>query len=141
MNYEYTQTDFSRGILSGLFAGLVATVANIIFVLIFRSVASFYDFIGLDITVLIFGSVVQSIACGWVFYICVHFLKKGIISYRLIVILITAAIFFLGIIVRRSVMGSVTPDFKFMVTGTQVIIGGIADFFIPYLFSHDKIIS
>jgi len=141
MNYEYTQTDLSRGILSGLFAGIIAAVANTIFVLVYRSVSSFYHFNGLDVTVIVFGSILQLIVCGWIFYLFVHYLKKGILSYRIAVIIITALIFLLGIMIRRSVMGEVPDDFKTLVVGTQIIIGGLAAFFIPYLFRHDKIIS
>ncbi|HVX28474.1 MAG TPA: hypothetical protein VHB70_19150 [Parafilimonas sp.] len=141
MNYEYAQTDFSRGILSGLFAGLIAAVANTIFVIAYRGIASFYDFNGLDVTVIVFGSILQLITSGWIFYLFVHYLKKGILSYRIAVILITVAIFFLGIIIRRSVIGEVPADFKALVVGTQVVIGCLAAFFIPYLFKHDKIIS
>lgn len=141
MNYDYTQTDFSRGILSGLFAGLIAAFANTIFVLVYRSMSSFYEFNGLDVTVIVFGSVLQLITCGLVFYLFVHYLKKGIITYQIIVLLITALIFSAGIMVRRSVMGEVPNDFIVLVVGTQVIIGGLAALFIPYLFRHDKIIS
>jgi hypothetical protein len=141
MNYDYPQTDFSRGILSGLFAGLIACVVNTIFVLAYRSATAFYEFNGLDVTVIVFGSIIQMIVCGWMFYLFVHYLRKGISFYRVVVILITIAILLLGIMVRRSVMGSAPDEFKFMATGTQVIIGCLAAFFIPYLFSHDKIIS
>ncbi len=141
MNYEYAQTDFSRGILSGLFAGLIAAVANTIFMIVYRSIASFYEFNGLDVTVIVFGSILQLITCGWIFYLFVHYLKKGILSYRIAVILITVAIFFLGIIIRRSIIGEVPDNFKTLVVGTQIIIGCLAAFFIPYLFRHDKIIS
>ena len=141
MNYDYTQTDFSRGILSGLFAGLIAAVANTVFVLAYRSMSSFYEFNGLDVTVIVFGSVLQLITCGLVFYLFVHYLKKGIMTYQIIVLLITALIFSAGIMVRRSVMGEVPNDFIVLVVGTQVIIGGLAALFIPYLFRHDKIIS
>ena len=141
MNYGYTQTDFSRGILSGLFAGLIAAVANTVFMIVYRSISSFYEFIGLDITVIVFGSILQLIVCGWIFYLFVHYLKRGILSYRIAVIIITAAIFLLGIMIRRSVFGEVPGDFKMLVVGTQIITGCLAAFFIPYLFKHDKIIS
>jgi hypothetical protein len=141
MNYEYPQTDFSRGILSGLFAGLVACVANTIFVLAYRSFTAFYEFNGIDVTVIVFGSIIQMIVSGWMFYLFVHYLKKGISFYRAAAILITIAILLVGIMVRRSVVGTAPDEFKFMVTGTQVIIGCLAAFFIPYLFRHDKIIS
>jgi hypothetical protein len=141
MNYEYTQTDLSRGILSGLFAGIIGTIANIIFSVAYRSLTSFYEFNGVDITVIVFGSLFQLVMCGLVFYFFVHYLKKGITPYRITVLIITAAILLLGLMVRRSVMGEVPYDFKFLVVGTQVIIGLLAAFYIPYVFSHDKLIS
>jgi len=141
MNYEYTQTDFSRGILSGLFAGLIACVANTVFVLAYRAATSFYEFNGIDVTVIVFGSILQLIVCGWLFYLFVHYLRKGVSFYRLVVLLITVLIFFIGIMIRRSVMGSSPDEFKTMVVGTQVIIGCLAAFFIPYLFRHDSLIS
>jgi hypothetical protein len=141
MNYDYPQTDLSRGALSGLFAGLVAIVANAAFVLIYRSITNYYENNGLDITVIIFGSIIQLMTCGLLFSFFVHYLKKGVGFYRVMVVLITVLIFFLGIIARRSIMGTVSEDFKFMVVGTQVIIGCLAALFIPYLFRHDKIIS
>jgi len=141
MNYDYSQTDFSRGILSGLFSGLVACVANALFVLVYRAMTSFYEFNGVDVTVIVFGSIMQLLVCGWLFYIFVHYLRKGISFYRLVVIFITVLIFFLGLIIRRSVMGSSPDEFKIMVVGTQVIIGSLAAFFIPYLFRHDSLIS
>jgi hypothetical protein len=141
MNYDYPQTDLSRGILSGLFAGLIAVTVNIVFVVMFRIVAAFYEFNGLDITVIIFGSIIQSIACGLLFYFFVHYLNRGVDFYRLVVLIVTVFIVIAGIMLRHSVMGDVPNNFKYMVVGTQVVIGGLALFFIPYLFRHDKIIS
>jgi hypothetical protein len=81
--------------------------------------------------------------CGLLFSFFVHYLRRGVGFYRMIVILITILIVFLGIWARRSIMGleSARDEFKFMVVGTQIIIGCLAAFFIPYLFRHDKIIS
>jgi hypothetical protein len=141
MNYDYPQTDLSRGILSGLLAGIVAAVANTVFVIIYRSITAFYEFSGLDITVIIFGSILLSITCGLLFYFLVHYLKRGLTFYRLIVLIVTVLIVLLGIIVRRSVIGEVPNEFKFLVVGTQVILGGLAAFLIPYLFRHDRLIS
>lgn len=141
MNYDYPQSDLSRGLLGGLFAGIIAATANMIFVFVYRRMASFNDFSGLDATVIIFGSILLSIACGILFYLLVHYMKKGILFYRIIVLIVTVAIVYLGLSVRRSVMGEVPDDFRTMVIITQVIIGGLAAFLIPYLFRHDSIIS
>jgi hypothetical protein len=36
---------------------------------------------------------------------------------------------------------SITGNFRILFIGTQIIIGGLAAFLIPYLFRHDTIIS
>lgn len=141
MNYDYLQTDFSRGLLSGLFAGIAAVAVNIVFVLLFRSITQFYEFNGVDITVIIFGSLAECITCGILFYFFVHNLNRGISFYRVIVLIVTIMIVVSGIIVRRSVIGEVPDNFKYMVVGAEVIVGCFAAFFIPYIFRHDKIIS
>jgi hypothetical protein len=61
--------------------------------------------------------------------------------YRVIVCIVTVLIVLLGIIVRRSVIGEVPDEFKALVVGTQVVIGCLAAFLIPYLFRHDRLIS
>lgn len=141
MNYDYPQSDLSRGILGGLFTGIVAAVINLVFVFAYRAITVFYEFNGLDITVIIFGSLLQCLACGIIFYFFVHYLRRGIPLYRLIVLVVTIAIVFLGIAFRQSVMGQVPNEFRILVVGTQVVIGGLAVFLIPYLFRHDKLIS
>lgn len=141
MNYDYPQSDLSRGVLSGLFAGIAAALINLTFMIIYRYATDFTDFNGMDITVIVFGSLFLSIACGVVFYFFVHFLNKGIAFYRILVCIITLAIIILGIVVRTSMMGQVPFEFRVLVVGTQTIIGLLAIFLIPYIFAHDKIIS
>jgi len=41
MNYDYQQTDLSRSVLGGLFTGLIAAVANMAFVVIYKSIVKF----------------------------------------------------------------------------------------------------
>ncbi len=141
MNYDYTQSDLSRGVLSGLYSGIIATVLNMIFVYVYRYLASFEDFNGMDVTVIVFGTLLLSLACGIVFYFFVYYLKKGIPVYRVAVLIVTILIIIAGLYLRRSVEGDVPMDFRIIVIITQTIIGGLAAFLIPYLFSHDKLIS
>ncbi len=141
MNYDYPQTDLSRGVLSGLFAGIAGTIANIIFVAVYRNITEFYEFNGVDITVIAFGSILLSISCGILFYFLVHSLKSGITFYRIVVFIVTTLIVYFGITLRRSIIGDVPNEFRVLVIGTQVIIGAFAAFLIPYLFNHDKLIS
>lgn len=141
MNYEYTQSDLSRSILGGLFSGLVATVANLIFSITYRRITQFYEFNAIDITTIIFGTILLSLACGAMFYFFVHYLKKGILFYRIMVLLVTIGIIYIGIALRRTIQPTIPFEFKVLVVGTQTIIGLLAAFLIPYLFRHDKLIS
>jgi hypothetical protein len=141
MKYDYPQTDLSRSVLGGLFAGIVASGANMVFVFIYRAIAQFHQFNSIDVTVIVFGSLILSIVCGVIFYWFVHYLKNGIMLYRLAVAIVTVAIIYFGIMLKGSVTGDVPGDFRALVIGTQVIIGGLACFLIPYLFRHDAIIS
>lgn len=140
MKYEYVQSDLSRSLLGGLFAGIIAAFTNLVFVFIYRAIAKFYDFNVIDATVISFGSLLLGIACGLVFYWMVHNLKRGIPLYRFVVFVVTVVIIFAGIAIRRSVVGEIPVDFRVLVIGTQVVIGGLAAFLIPYLYHHHKML-
>ncbi|QEC68713.1 hypothetical protein FRZ67_15890 [Panacibacter ginsenosidivorans] len=141
MNYDYQQSDLSRSILAGLFSGIVATITNLIFTVTYRSITQFYEFNAIDITTIVFGTILLSIACGAMFYFFVHYLNKGIMLYRIMVVIVTIAIVITGINLRHTIQDVIPYEFRVLVIGTQVIIGGLALFLIPYLFRHDKIIS
>ncbi len=141
MNYDYQQTDLSRSILAGLFAGIVATVGNLVFIFIYRRITAVYTFNLMDAFTTIFGSVILLLVCGLFFYFFVHYLKRGINIYRIIVFLITAGIIYVALQYHSSPGYSITKEFRVLFIGTQIIIGGLAAFLIPYLFRHDSIIS
>lgn len=141
MNYDYKQTDFSRSILGGLFTGLIAAVANMAFVIIYKSIVRYQELYPVDVTILIFGSVLLSLACGIIFYLFVYYFKRGITFYRISVVVVTILISYVGITLRQTVEDVVPLEFRVIVIGTQVVIGGLATFLIPYIFRHDNIIS
>lgn len=118
MNYDYTQSDLSRGVLSGLYAGIIATEANMIFVYIYRFFTGFHDFNGIDVTVIVFGTLLLSLACGIVFYFFVHYFKRGIPLYRIAVAIVTVLIIFFGLTLRREVTGIVPFEFRMIVIVT-----------------------
>jgi len=94
----------------------------------------------MDVGTTIFGSVLLMIVCGIIFYFFVHYLNHGVNIYRVVVFFVTAAIVYAALAVRPSSV-VVPGDFRTMFIGTQVILGGLAAFLIPYVFRHDSIIS
>jgi hypothetical protein len=141
MNYDYPQSDLSRSILSGLLAGIVGTIINLVFTFVYRSLTDTTTFNILDVSTTIFGTVILLLVCGVFFYFFVHYLKKGINLYRIIVFVVTAAIVFMALQFHRTPDYRISPEFRVLFIGTQVIIGGMAAFLIPYLFRHEKLIS
>jgi hypothetical protein len=138
MDYSYQQTDLSRSILAGLFAGIIATVANLIFIFVYVRITAVYTFNFMDGFTTIFGTIILLIVCGIFFYFFVHYMKSGVNIYRVLVFLITAIILWVG---WQFHPGYITSEFRVLFMGTQLIIGGLAAFLIPYLFRHDSIIS
>jgi hypothetical protein len=136
--YDYQQTDLSRSILAGLFTGIVATVANLIFIFIYVRITAVYTFNLMDGFTTIFGTIILLIVCGLFFYFFVHYLKRGVNIYRVLVFLTTAIILWVG---WQFHPGYIPSEFRVLFMGTQLIIGGLAAFLIPYLFRHDSIIS
>src|SRR3954452_24865083 len=112
MNYDYPQSDLSRSILSGLFAGIVATVANLVFAFIYRAIAGVNDFNILDVSTTIFGSIILLIVCGILFYFFVHYLNKGINYYRVIVFLVTALIVYVALQYHREAGYRISSEFR-----------------------------
>jgi hypothetical protein len=141
MNYDYPQSDLSRSILSGLFAGIVGTVANLVFSFIFRRINNIDTFNILDVSTTIFGTIILLMVCGILFYFFVHYLKRGINIYRVIVFIVTGIIVFVALAYHHEPGYRITAEFRYLFLGTQIIIGGLAMFLIPYLFRHDSIIS
>ena len=136
--YDYQQTDLSRSILAGLFTGIVATVGNLIFIFIYVRLTAVYTFNLMDGFTTIFGTIILLIVCGIFFYFFVHYMKRGVNVYRVLVFLITAIILWVG---WQFHPGYIPSEFRVLFMGTQLIIGGLAAFLIPYLFRHDSIIS
>jgi hypothetical protein len=138
--FDYQQTDLSRSILAGLFTGIIATVGNLIFIFIYVRVTAVYTFNLMDGFTTIFGTVILLIVCGLFFYFFVHYLKRGVNIYRILVFLTTAIIVYVGWKFHPG-YSAISPEFRGLFMGTQLIIGGLAAFLIPYLFRHDSIIS
>jgi hypothetical protein len=57
------------------------------------------------------------------------------------VFLVTALIVYVALQYHREAEYRITPEFRVLFLGTQLIIGGLAAFLIPYLFRHEKLIS
>jgi len=141
MNYDYKQTEFSKAVLSGLFAGIVATCANLLFNMIFRGITQFNPSAIINVSSIIMGSVLVLTIAGLLFYFFQHYIKGGSLLFRIFFLLLTAIAIYFSVQVQRSTDATVSKQFEELLSGIVLISGIIIIFYIPYLFRHEHIYS
>jgi hypothetical protein len=141
MNYDYKQTDFSKALLSGLFAGIIATLANLGYDFFYREITGFQLSQIINVPSIIMGSTLLLTVAGMGFYCFKHYIRNGGLFYKFIFILLTLFCGYLSMHVQRSADPIITNEFKWLLTGIVIILGSLAVFFIPYLFKHEDIYS
>ena len=141
MNYDYEQTEFSKSILSGLFAGIIATWASLVFNILFRGITQFNPSAIINVSSIIIGSVLILTIAGLVFYFFQHYIKGGSILFRIFFLLLTAIAIYFSMQVQRSTDATVSKQFEELLSGIVLISGSFIIFYIPYLFNHEHIYS
>lgn len=139
MNYDYQQTEFSKAILAGLFAGIIATLLNLGYDFFYRDITGFQLSQIINVPSIIIASTLLLTIAGLFFYFFHHYLKHGGIVYRIIFLLLTLFCAYLSMHVQRSSDPVVSNNFKWLLFGVVVILGSLVVFYIPYLFDNDKI--
>jgi hypothetical protein len=141
MNYDYEQTELSKAVLSGLFAGIMATCASLLFNIIFRGITQFNPSAIINVSSIIIGSVLILTIAGVLFYFFHHYIKGGSIVFRIFFVLITAVAIYFSMQVQRSTDATVSKQFEELLSGIVLISGAFIIFYIPYLFKHSHIYS
>ena len=141
MNYDYKQTEFSKSVLSGLFARIFATFANLIFNFIFRDITQFNPSSIINVSSIIIMSVLLVTVAGVIFYFFHHYIKGGGILFRVFFVALTAISIYYTMQVQRSNDATVSKQFQELLSGVIIILGGFIVFYVPYLFDHEKVYS
>ena len=141
MNYDYEQTEFSKAILSGLFAGIFATFANLIYNFIFRDITEFNPSSIINVSSIIIVSVLIVTIAGILFYFFNHYIKSGSMVYRIFFVLLTGVAVYYSMQAPRSSDPLVSKQFDELLAGIVIISGAFIVFYVPYLFNHEKIYS
>lgn len=140
MTYNYpAQSYLSKTVLSGVFAGIIGTLSNLAYDYFFRRVTEFSPSQIINVSTIIFATMLFFTAAGVIYYFLSSFLKKGQIVY--IIVYAAIAIFCLnwGLHVQRSADLKVSADFRVLFVGILSISFLLATFFIPYLMNHQSI--
>lgn len=135
MEYNYNQTQLSKILFSGVFAGIIATVATLTFNFFYRMSTDYSPSMVINVSSLIFGSLILLELCALIYLALTSVMKNPSIIY--IVIIIALAV--LSIWGTASVVHAdnliETTHFRGLLMGVIGILG-ICAVSIPYLIKH-----
>lgn len=138
-NYEYPQTLLSKTLLTGVFAGIVATLINLAYDFFFRYYAKLYPSEIINVSSIIFGSMLLCTIAGIIYYFLVRYVKYGNIIYVAAFLALTIICIIESMHVNRSIDPVVNEAFRGLLLGTVVVCGLLTTFLIPYLTRHDTL--
>lgn len=139
MNYDYPQTRLSKTLLTGVFAGIVATLINLVYDYFYRDFVKFYPSEFINVSSIIFTTMLLFTLAGIIYFLLSKFIKHGHIVYIVIFCVLTIISFVAGMHVNRASDPSINQAFRGLLLGTVAVTGLLVAFLIPYLTKHDTL--
>ena len=139
MNHDYEQTEFSKSLLAGVFAGITATVLSLVFNAFFRRIIGFNLSDIINVSTLIFALILIVTTAGIIFYFFHHYIKKGTFVFQIAAVIITLLLIASTTQIQRSANPGLSIEFRELLWGIISITGVCTVFIIPFLFKHDYI--
>ena len=139
--YKYTL--LSRGILAGLFVGILASAINLLFEYIYRSATSYQFAEYVNINSIIFFTIPTLVAAGIVYAVIMQYVKKGRWVYTILALALTAIVaLFIPLGPNMLPNGEAMPaSARGLTMGIEIITGLMGAFALPYFAEHPKIWS
>lgn len=139
----YRYTLLSRGILGGLFVGIIATVVNLAFDYFYREFTDFLVTEYVNINSIIFFTIPSMVAAGIFYSIFMRYVKKGMMMYVIFCLVLTAGVaLFVPLGPNLLPNGEPMPaSARALTSGIGIITGLFAAFALPYFAEHPKIWS
>lgn len=139
MNYDYEQTEFSKSVLAGLFAGITATVLCLLYNAFIRYSIGFHLSDIINVSTIIFAMLILVTLAGIVFYFFHHYIKKGGYVFQTVSVVLTVLLVIGTQSIQRSALPSLTIEFRELLTGIIIISALCVVFIIPFLYKHDYV--
>lgn len=136
-DYDFRKNVFTRAMLTGLFVGIIATLACLFYDVIFRESTRFSLGPIINVSTLIFTVNLVFLIIGVLYY---AFLKafKGDLVFIIVFALLTIFFIWRALNVHRSPDQELNTEFKELLIGVIAIMGIGAAFLIPFLFHSKK---
>lgn len=139
----YRYTLLSRGILGGLFVGIFACVANLIYDYSYREITEYQFAEFVNINSIIFFTIPTLVAAGIVYAIIRRYVPNGLLVYTALALVLTAVVaLFVPLGPNMLPNGEPMPaSARGLTIGIEIITGLFGAFALPYFAEHPKIWS
>jgi drug/metabolite transporter (DMT)-like permease len=138
MNEDLTQSSFSKGVITGLFVGLFATIVCCMFNIIYRDETSFALSNIINVSSLIFVVNIIFLVIGMLYIFFIQRFKSGKIIFIALFTLITIFLALKSEGVNRSVNPVLSQEFRGLLLGVVLILGASAAFLVPFLYGNKQ---
>src|SRR5438874_6213164 len=123
MDYEFRPSRLTRAILTGLFAGLIATVASLIFNIIYRDATHYRPADFINVSSLIFALNLVFLAIGVIYFIFLRNFRRADLIFMAVFVLLTVFCVWKGEEIQLSLNHLITVQFRGLLLGIILISG------------------
>jgi hypothetical protein len=138
----YKYNPLSRGILGGLFVGILAAAVNLLFDYLYRKFTHYQISEFVNINSIIFFTIPTLVAAGIVYAILKQYVRNALIIYIALALVLTVVVAFIPLGPNMLPNGKAMPDASRGLTmGIEIITGLMGAFALPYFAEHEKVWS
>lgn len=130
-DFEYPHA--YKPIMAGLFAGIVASLLNIFYDVIFRGATGYSLPELINVSTIIFGTLFILFIAGTVFAIMDRYMKHATVPYIILFVVLTLLCVQLALHVNRTDNLVQKLEFRQLLVGVVIISGASAAFLVPFL--------
>lgn len=138
MEQASTQTHFSRSVLAGLFAGIIATLLNLIFNVFYREYTLFPLNDIINVSSLIFATCLVLTIAGVIYHYMDQYIKGGTILFIVVFLILTLLLVRFDFHVQRSDNPVWNAEFSKLFLGVILISGLSTVLLIPYMVKKEN---
>jgi O-antigen/teichoic acid export membrane protein len=137
-SYRYSLS--TRGILGGLFVGIATAVLGLAFDFIYRKITNYQFAEYININSIIFFCIPTLVVGGIVYSLLMEFVKKGLLVYTILCIVLTTVVAFIPLGPHMLPSGEAMPaSARGLTLGIELITGAMGAFALPYFARHAEI--
>ena len=131
-------TPISKSILTGLFAGIVATLICLGYNIFYRDSTGYPLASIINVSSLIFFVNFVFLIIGFIYYGFIKSMRKGDVAFIVVFVLLTIFLCWRATLAHRSDDPVLNAEFHHLLLAMIIIMGIAASFGIPYLFHSKK---